>query len=70
VRFALTISLAIIVASWFPYVALRVYWEFLLRTVPGSSHGEISGPVLYFLPRLLIFAVIATSIIVARCIRM
>ena len=43
VRFALTAYLFVIVASWLPYVALRIYLEYLTRTVPGASHGEFSG---------------------------
>jgi hypothetical protein len=46
-----------IAASWVPYLALWFYWRHLLATVPGADHGEISGPVIYFLPRLLILAV-------------
>ncbi len=44
-------------ASWLPYLALWFYWHHLLNTVPGADHGEISGPVLYFLPRLLALTV-------------
>jgi hypothetical protein len=65
VRFALTAYLAVIVASWLPYVALRIYWEYLTRAVPGASHGEFSGPALYFLPRLLIFAAVVTGLAIA-----
>jgi hypothetical protein len=62
VRFSRTATLAVIVASWLPYSALRIYWEFLIGTVPGASHGEFSGPAHYFLPRLLISAALVTVI--------
>jgi hypothetical protein len=65
VRFALTSFLVVSVASWLPYVALRFYWEYLTRNVPGATHGEFSGPILYFLPRLLSFAVLVTGLAIA-----
>jgi hypothetical protein len=61
-RLARTAQLAIVAACWLPYLAVRLYWEYLLRTVPRASHGEISGPIQYFLPRLLSFAVAGTVI--------
>jgi hypothetical protein len=61
-RLVHTAPLAIVAAFWLPYLAVRLYWEYLLRTVPGASHGEISGPILYFLPRLVSFALAGTVI--------
>jgi hypothetical protein len=57
----------IVVASWLPYAALRMYWEYLLLTVPGASHNEFSGPALYFLPRLAIFAGLVTVGVMVLC---
>jgi hypothetical protein len=46
--------------AWLPYVLLRLYWEHLIATVPGAEHGEVSGPVLYFLPKLFVAAAVVT----------
>jgi hypothetical protein len=54
------IAVSCLIFAWLPYVSLKLYWLSLLRTVPGAEHGELSGPILYFLPRLLIAAVAAT----------
>jgi hypothetical protein len=56
------VAAVIIGLGWLPYVILRAFWEFLLLTVPGASHGEVSGPILYFLPRLLQFAIVYTIV--------
>jgi hypothetical protein len=46
--------------GWLPYLSLQLYWQHLIATVPGAEHGEISGPVLYFLPKLFVAAAIVT----------
>jgi hypothetical protein len=53
--------LYVIPLIWIPYVALRLYWQHLLRTVPGADHGEASGPIEYFLARLLVLALVASG---------
>ena len=45
-----------IAASWAPYFFLKLYWIDLISRNPDAAHGEVSGPVLYFLPRLLAVA--------------
>ena len=47
-----------IVAGWTPYLGLTLYWRHLIATVQGADHGELSGPVQYFLPRLLMLALV------------
>ncbi len=54
-----------VVFSWLPYLALKLYWEYLLATDPGVAHGEFSGPASYFLPRLLLGAMILTLVLLA-----
>jgi hypothetical protein len=54
-----------IAVAWLPYVVLRLYWEHLLATVPGAAHGEVSGPILYFLPRLMVAAAVFTALVFA-----
>jgi len=51
------------VLAWLPYTALLLYWRSLLDNVPGAAHGELSGPVLYFLPRLQLLGIVASLII-------
>jgi hypothetical protein len=46
--------------AWLPYLVLRFYWQHLLVAVPDAAHGEFSGPALYFLPRLLIAAILVS----------
>ena len=58
-------ALAWIAIAWAPYLTLRLWWGNLVATVPGAEHGEASGPVLYFLPRLLVAAVAATVLVIA-----
>lgn len=53
------------VLAWLPYLALQLYWRHLLSTVPDAAHGEFSGPALYFLPRLLIAAILISLILAA-----
>lgn len=38
---------------WAAYFALLYYWHQLVASHPAAEHGEVSGPVLFFLPRLL-----------------
>lgn len=57
------IAAAVILLAWLPYVALQSYWIYLCQTVPGVEYGEISGPILYFLPRLLLLAVVCSLLI-------
>jgi hypothetical protein len=59
-RTKLTILVFILALSWAPYLTLATYWRHLLATVPGASHGEVSGPILNFLPKLLAIAIFAT----------
>jgi hypothetical protein len=59
-RRIILIAVGCMIFAWLPYVSLKLYWLSLLRTVPGAEHGEVSGPIGYFLPRLLIAAVAAT----------
>ena len=59
------VALVAMFLAWLPYVLLQSYWLHLLRTIPGAAHNEISGPVLYFLPKLLAAAVLATLAITA-----
>ena len=54
-----------VILSWLPYLALRLYWQYLITTVPGAAHGEVSGPANYFLPRLLFAAILLTLVLVA-----
>ena len=54
------VSLVVMVASWLPYIALRLYWENLLRTVPRAATGEVSEPIQFSLLCLLVFAVAVT----------
>jgi len=54
-----------VVLSWLPYLALMLYWQYLLATVPDAVHGEFSGPANYFLPRLLLGAIVLTVVLVA-----
>jgi hypothetical protein len=49
---------------WSPFAVLRIYWLVLVAKVPEASHGEVSGPVLYFLPRLLLIAAVLSVAIV------
>lgn len=51
--------------AWVPYLTLWFYWRHLLATVPGADHGEVSGPILYFLPRLLTLAVVLSLVLLA-----
>jgi len=46
---------------WVPYVALRLYWHHLPATVPVAAHGEVSVPIKYFLPRLLLVLALIVS---------
>jgi len=48
---------------WVPFIALKGYWLHLISTVPGAEHGEVSGPILWFLRALLIFASIMSVLI-------
>jgi hypothetical protein len=54
-----------VVLSWLPYLVLRIYWQHLISTVPDAAHGEFSGPATYFLPRLLVAAILLTAGLVA-----
>ena len=51
--------------AWLPYLALQLYWSYLIATVPDAAHGELSGPAHYFLPRLLIAALILSVVFAA-----
>jgi hypothetical protein len=64
-RSALFVALGIFVATWLPYSLVKIYWLILCETVPGADHGEMSGPVLFFLPRLLVAAVLVSSFVLA-----
>ena len=52
-----------VVFAWLPYLALQLYWQHLIATVPDAAHGEFSGPALYFLPRLLIAAIFVSVVL-------
>ena len=67
-RNATAIAVAATACVWVPYLALKCYWSYLINTVPGAEHGEVSGPVLYFLPRLLAVAVLSTLLIGVTCL--
>ncbi len=54
-----------VVLAWLPYLALRLYWQYLITTVPDAANGELSGPVGYFLPRLLVAAVVLSVALTA-----
>ena len=54
-----------LVLAWLPYLALQLYWQHLITTVPDAAHGEFSGLALYFLPRLLIAAILVSVVIAA-----
>jgi hypothetical protein len=60
--------LAVIAVCWLPYLALRIYWHNLLEINPSAEHGEVSGLILFLLPRLLIFAASVTFIGLAYCV--
>lgn len=49
-----------IAVAWIPYLGLTLYWRHLKATVQGADHGELSGPVQYFLPRLLALALLVS----------
>lgn len=53
------------VLAWLPYFALRLYWQRLIATAPDSAHGELSGPVQFFLPALLVAAILFSIVLVA-----
>ena len=54
-----------LILSWLPYLALRLYWQYLVITVPDALHGEFSGPAFYFLPRLLTAAISLSLLLVS-----
>ncbi len=56
------IGITAIAFSWLPYFCLWAYWRSLISQYPEAVHGEISGPVLYFLPWLLVFAVFISAV--------
>lgn len=62
---ALTIAVGLSAACWLPYIAMRAFWMLYVSMFPGDEHGELSGPVLYFLPILLWLATIASACVVA-----
>ncbi|MCF6299053.1 MAG: hypothetical protein L3J01_04155 [Thiomicrorhabdus sp.] len=53
-------ALLAIPLSWVPYAGLSIYWNHLISTVPGASHGEVSGPISFFLPVLFVMATIVS----------
>jgi hypothetical protein len=59
--------MSILAVIWAPYLIVKAYWIVLVWNNPDAAHGEISGPVRYFLLRLLSVAWIATAgVIVLR----
>ena len=54
-----------VVLSWVPYLALRLYWQHLIITVPDAANGEFSGAAQYFLPKLLLAAVFLSLVLAA-----
>ena len=52
-----------VIVSWLPYLAVRVYWQYLFDSVPNAAHGEFSGPADYFLYRLLLGATVSTVVL-------
>ncbi len=55
---------AIGLASWLPYLGLNHYWGHLQARIPGSATGEVSGSILYFLPRLFWAGVAGTAAVI------
>ena len=53
-----------VVLAWLPYLGLQLYWQHLIATVPDAAHGELSGPVQFFLPALLIAAILLSVVLV------
>jgi hypothetical protein len=62
-----TKAVFVIAAIWAPYVAVKLFWMLYVAMFPGPEHAELSGPVLYFLPKLLLLALIASTGVVAAC---
>lgn len=60
---ATRVAIVAAVIGWLPYLLLRGFWAILLANVSGASHGEVSGPILFFLPRLFWCGVAITAIV-------
>ncbi len=54
-----------VVLTWLPYLGLQLYWQHLIATVPDAAHGELSGPMQFFLPALFIAAILLSVVLVA-----
>ena len=64
---ALFISARVLAVGWAPYVVLGLCWVALVRSNPNEAHGELSGPIRYFLPVLLRFGMVVTVCVVSFC---
>lgn len=60
---ATRVAIVAVAIGWLPYMLLRGFWAILLASVPGASHGEVSGPILFFLPRLFWCGVAITVVV-------
>ena len=54
-----------VIVVWLPYLGLQLCWQYLIFTDPDAAHGDLSGPVGFFLPALLITAVLLSLVLIA-----